>query len=489
MELHPSQRRVSCELCRKNKAKCQRLQPDDPKCIRCTLNNVCCDVGQQRKVGRPKRKDPASLSSEGQNDNVPKRQRKSAKPASGSNVIVASRPDVNVSVRDPPGYLDGYGGPTQAYMHESDVSRCYPDIQSSVSTSDPGPEDTGWLGWPSFLTDRWCNKMLPSGRVLTDSESGSPPDAQPTYPAEFNMDIFPNGTQYDLVFPNAMDQAISQGSLAWINPNVRFTPDPIFNRGAIKRKEKMALPFGIGRPPAYYVHENMFSSDLRDSLSCDLVPDASNAMVRLLSIVYGLRLRSTLVQINKAKMHLGMLIHRRGPLFIGTYSLAEYVMNSAQEFEQLVSILLSRMDTPCRPDQQLSACILSTIVDVYCRLLSFFELFLEHMTDRAERFATDSVIPIAGLMFNGVVLTGACAQGTLFSSSIYHLLCRLENMLGLECASGTGLLSAEQLNELCDKLDRSNGLAQGRGIMRPADMRKLFAQVSTVLEQLSIHEP
>ena len=163
-------------------------------------------------------------------------------------------------------------------------------------------------------------------------------------------------------------------------------------------------------------------------------------------------------------------------------------MTSAQELEQLIAILLSKMDTACRPDEQLPACLLSTIVDVYCRILSFFQLFLEHLTDRAERYASDPVVPIPGLMFNGVVLTGPCTQGVLFSSSIYHILGRLENLLGLESTFGIGLLSSEQLDKLRNKLDQSNDLAQNRGIMRPADLRKLYAQVATVLEQLSAIE-
>jgi hypothetical protein len=330
--------------------------------------------------------------------------------------------------------------------------------------------------------------MLPSGRVLTESDSDSPPDTTPIHPTQLPIDEPWNDDQNDLLLPNVMDQAIFQGSLAWINPDLWITPGPTSNHGTVKKKQKKTLPFGIGRQHAYYVHENMFSSDPRDAVLRNISVDGSSAMVRLLNIVYGLRLRSTLVQNNNAKMSLNILIHRRGPLFIGTYSLSEYVMTSAQELEQLVTILLSKLDTACRPDEQLSACLLSTIVDVYCRILSFFQLFLEHLTDGAERFASDSVVPIPGLMFNGVVLTGPCTQGVLFSSSVYDILGRLENLLGLESTFGIGLLSSEQLEELCNKLDQSNDLAQSRGIMRPADLRKLYAQVATVLEQLSVNE-
>jgi hypothetical protein len=99
------------------------------------------------------------------------------------------------------------------------------------------------------------------------------------------------------------------------------------------------------------------------------------------------------------------------------------------------------------------------------------------------------VIPIPGLTFNGVVLTGACTQGVLWSSTTYHLLGQLEDVLGLDAMSGgNGLLSTTQIELLCSKLDKSNDLVQSRGIMRPADVRKLFAQVATVLERLAVDE-
>jgi hypothetical protein len=150
MELHPSQIRVSCELCRRAKAKCQRLQPDDPKCVRCTLNNVCCDVGQQRKVGRPKRKDPASSSpsssSGGQTLTVAKRHKRSSKPASQTKDVVASGPNNDGPLQIPVGLLNGHERPNQAYAQQSEGSQCYSSIQSPASKSDAVTPDTGWLG-------------------------------------------------------------------------------------------------------------------------------------------------------------------------------------------------------------------------------------------------------------------------------------------------------------------------------------------------------
>jgi len=41
---------------------------------------------------------------------------------------------------------------------------------------------------------------------------------------------------------------------------------------------------------------------------------------------------------------------------------------------------------------------------------------------------------------------------------------------------------------LYNKLDKSADLAQNEGIMRPADLRKLYAQAVAVLERLSVYE-
>jgi hypothetical protein len=53
----------------------------------------------------------------------------------------------------------------------------------------------------------------------------------------------------------------------------------------------------------------------------------------------------------------------------------------------------------------------------------------------------------------------------------------------------TGLLSTEQVDVVFDKIDRGEDLARGKGIMRPADVKRLYARVAAVLEKLSANEP
>jgi hypothetical protein len=483
MDIHPSQRRISCELCRKNKAKCQRMQPEDPKCVRCTLTNVVCDSGQQRKVGRPKRKAPDLSSTAVDSLFVAKRGKQDVHEKPRTDVTKIFNDYETTFIQSLPGYSSVCEASTQLHLADHAASQRYTNLRSVMSTSVP---DLEFPGWPSFMTDRWCHRVIPgaaSGRTLTDPDFGLRRSASLPYTQVSPAREIPNRDAYDppLAPLSPMDQAVIQGSLAWINPEFLIPPSMPSSYPSSKKKDP--LPFGIGRPPAYYFHTNQFSSDPEDVVSGNTGSDGSGAMVRLISIVYGLRLRSTLVQSNRSRMNLSLLIHREGPLFIGNHSLAEYIMVATQELVHTIASLLNKPRST-----QLSECLVATITDVYCRVLSFFELFLEHLTDRAERMGTDPVVPIVGLTFNGRVLTGACTQGTLFSSTVFYLLGRLENVIGLDSTSEGGLLSKDQIDTLCNKLDGSDDLAQSRGIMRPADVRKLYAQVSAVLEQLSLLE-
>jgi hypothetical protein len=490
-EIHPSQRRISCELCRKHKAKCQRIQPDDIKCVRCTLADVLCDSGQQRKVGRPKRKEPA-LSSAVQKRPVARRHEQSKDTRIRVAATSRSKDQDSLFACSPPDVSDPCDSTTGIYTAEDGVFSRYDGAQSAAFIPLPMTQDSDWLGWPTFMTDRWCLKMIPGAArssVLTDLESGSSSNADPIQPTVVSSNrALNNGAyKYSPMLPDLANQASLYSSLSWINPGFLTNILPTSNYDLVKKKDP--LPFGINRQPAYYVHENSFSTNPRDLVLSGVGADGSCAMVRLLSIVYGLRLRSTMVQINRLDMNLSLIIHRKGPLFIGGYSLAEYVMLSTQELIHIVSSFVSQPLSTRKHDDQLSACLASTITDVYCRLLSFFEIILEHLTDRAERYASDPVIPIPGLTFNGMILTGPCAQGVLFSSTTYHLLGELEDVLGLgEMSGGNGLLSMTQIDLLYSKLDGSNDLVQSRGIMRPADVRKLFAQVATALERLAVNE-
>jgi len=128
-----------------------------------------------------------------------------------------------------------------------------------------------------------------------------------------------------------------------------------------------------------------------------------------------------------------------------------------------------------------------TISTVFSQLISFYELFLEHLTSRIEHISTDPVAPIPGLTLNGKPLARPCDQGVLFCDMVIGLLERMENVLGYGMdGGGKGLLSAEQVDNLWSQMDGTDGVASGHGIMRPADVKALFWKMVAVFEHLSL---
>jgi hypothetical protein len=478
MEIHPSQRRISCESCRRSKTKCQRLQVDDPKCVRCTLTNMECDSGQQRKVGRPKRK-ALAFSSVPEYPPASKRQKTSIN--SRSHATLANE---NLLVQHDPEPF------TQMYLGVNTAIQGSPDSQPAVFAPVPTMPDLEPGEWPPTMSDIWCDSALyqaSRNHVITNTIPDYRHDGNIAYStaASKSSPSCRSTNHAVFVLPRFMDQALSHKPLSWFSPDLWFAPD-LTSKYPLARKRIHPLPFGIGRPPAYYIHKNQFTSNSADFFSNF---ELNDPMVRLLSIIHGLQIRSNIVQSNRSRMDLSLLIQRQGPLFIGTYSLVEYVMESTGQLVQMVASLLNTTESTHKPNRKLSISLISTIMDVYCRLLSFFELFLEHLTDRAERVATSPVKPIPGLRFNGIILTGAGTQGTLICSSMFYLLGRVETVLGLDPTSTRkGLLSMSQIVMLHRKLDQSDGLVQKQSIMRPENVKSLFLRIATILEQLASTE-
>jgi hypothetical protein len=236
-QVHLSQRRVSCEFCRNNKAKCQRVQPEDLKCLRCTLNNLVCDAGQQRKVGRPKRKESASSSAPNT-----KRRKQSGHihPASTDNT---NRRDTQLQsfARTLPRTSDAYGASTRISTVEHMPSRPHAGVKSLASASVPRTPDSEWLGFPTFMTDRWRRQNIPGaagGGIVTNAEFGSLPDENATGPAVPPTKASPSGNACDITpaMLSIANHALFGGSLAWINPEPRTDP-PLSSMYDITRKK------------------------------------------------------------------------------------------------------------------------------------------------------------------------------------------------------------------------------------------------------------
>lgn len=477
MEIHPSQRRISCEACRRSKTKCQRLRVDDAKCIRCTLADTGCDNGEQRKVGRPKRK-AVAFSSAPKHHSASKRQKRTSGPSSRATLANEDYPVQHVS-----SFSESFRTSAQMHAETDAVSH-----QLAVFAPIPKMPDLVSGEWPTAMSDIWHDNALSqavSSRICQRRISVSRHDANAAaVTIKDNISMRPPG-QPTLVLPEFMDIAFSHNSRSWMSPDFRITHGTT-SEYPLVTKRRGPLPFGIGRPPAFYIHANQFSSNIADISSNVSFKDP---MVTLLSIIHGLRLRSNIVQANRSRLDLSHLIQREGSLFIDTYSLVGNVMVSAEQLVRIVASILNTSASARSDDGKLSMPLVSTTMNVYCLILSFSELFIQHLTEAAERIATNPVKPIPGLRFNGIVIPGAGSQGTLICSSIFYLLGRVESVLGLDTASaGNGLFTASQIEMLQRRLDESDGLVQMKGVMRPADVRNLFMRVTSILEQLALTE-
>lgn len=186
MDIHPSQRRISCEACRKSKTKCQHIRLDDVKCIRCTLANADCDTGTQRKVGRPKRK--AVAFSVPEDPSATKRKKISANSESHANLasedsLIQHGPEFSEIHLETPEVHDA---PAQAYVGTKRVldHQCATQIAACAPISAmpdlvPGewPTAVGYLWYDNALSraisSRICKRTVPVTRHDTNATAAT----------------------------------------------------------------------------------------------------------------------------------------------------------------------------------------------------------------------------------------------------------------------------------------------------------------------------
>lgn len=144
---------------------------------------------------------------------------------------------------------------------------------------------------------------------------------------------------------------------------------------------------------------------------------------------------------------------------------------------------------PLAASEPLLAPLALTITSIFIQLISLCELSVKHMTARIERIAVDPIVVVPGLTFGGLAVAEPCTQGMLFCNVVVHLLERIERSLGIAMVpegGEAGLLSAKQMDALWGELDEGFSTADGRGAMRPVNVREAFDELGRILRQLSL---
>jgi len=467
MNVHPSQRRFACEVCKKDKAKCQRIQHTDLKCSRCTMLGVSCDPGRQKKVGRPRRSEHVSV------HKVLKSTGKSCD---------KNFKEANKAYRQQPFQQQRIISP-----HGSHVKRSPTLVASQARTP---TDESSSIRRPTQLTPltkpaSWdVSSWTPNDLLHVDADYGmstadryfttimtplysSPDDTSDCEPEWPDIATIPTTTQ--------------ASSLAWLPPSddgTRYSRSKA--TGAMYFDTRLRTVVNELSPLHCATANHSELPDIVDTLS---------------SIRHGMELRRAVIRRHKSALSLDTLIYRHSPLFIDNFTLSEFLISASQDFLHVLNRLQAsrkwKVSTSIRTTaaslEHLPHALAFIISSIFSQLISFYELFLEHLTSRIEHISTHPVVPIPGFTLNGKPLTRPCDQGLLFCDIVFGLLEKLENVLGFEVeAEGQGLLSTEQVNDLWSQMDGSNGLASGHGIMRPADVKALFRKMAGVFERLSL---
>ncbi|KAE8143417.1 hypothetical protein BDV38DRAFT_233663 [Aspergillus pseudotamarii] len=454
--IHPSQTRFSCELCRRQKAKCQRIRRNDPKCARCTILRVECTPGQQRKVGRPKQR---------------------------------------------------------------------ADSSKGVSTI-PGSESSSIIKQPLH---RRLNRQK---QQIARNTLGTTRDLPPFMngPTPMLITAAPNTFIPPPAWPTVGIVQMHQNTPTWNFTNIINDDFPLANFDS-------TFGFATAHAPSL----DKAANEIPYASATPVIPglegagdniETSETLATLSKINLELHVRVAAAEINKTILDFNSLIYQNSPLFIDKYTLAVFTLKASQDFVQILMQLLNSRQchelpsTSQKPGslypesmtlqlqpyldnvldsnptssppyfsaalQPMLAPLSLTIISIFTQLISVYGLFLEHFSTRIERFSTDPIAPIPGIMFGGLPLDTPCMQGMLFFNGVIHLLETMEWALGIsEREDGTvGLLSDRQVEILWRELDGGLAITPGGGTMRPADVRKLLGKMAMILNRLSVvHQP
>ncbi|RYP42650.1 hypothetical protein DL767_000019 [Monosporascus sp. MG133] len=486
--IHPSQRRLSCDVCRRHKTRCQRIRQDDPKCARCTMLGEKCNIGGQKKVGRPRKSDSAP----GQRAGKESTEEPRAKPVRSQKKQTTAK---NQQSDPSPSSVSPASG---IFLEMNDQH----GIESMMFSTTTIPTTTTSTAAPPVVGT--------TTNVVFALESSWPAAGT----AELQTSSLPPPVPWNV-------SSCFKHSSAFADYDWNMDENDV-----LKTKSSQSdLTVTCSDPASLVIPElgaPMGSIDLSDALS------------KLSKLNNDLHIRMAAIESHRSVMTLNSILFREGPLFIDNFTLGEFTMRSTQELFQLLSRLLNNrqchapLDSAHKLDivnlpgldgqsssphpyggghnghgqgpspnlaspfpsaslQPLLAPLALTITAVFTQLISLYEVFLKHMILWLENIASEPLRPIPGLRIGEAWPQDRCAQGIRFSNASLNLLERIEQILGLTGRpewGGPGLLSIRQIDLLWSVLDGGEGVAPGHGFMRPAYVKRSLRKASSVLSRV-----
>ncbi|KAF5968852.1 hypothetical protein FCOIX_11195 [Fusarium coicis] len=439
---HPSQRRFSCDVCRKSKSRCQRIRPTDEKCVRCSMLGVKCEIGQQRVPGRPRRKQAGKGS-------PPTAQQLPVGKSVSPNAVAQNAAFVDDwSPFDWTGMLSPRSSPPQVSTTA---------IQDGLATS-----------WGMGFTDIF-DQSTTSWHTGGDLEYTNTPlyTDLDTITNVYPIGTSPNSITYETFFP--LTNCLTTHHPRKTDPG-EFMPDlSTMNLGLHVRleamkKTKTSLNFDL----MIYQHGPLFIDNIT---LAEYIITVAQELLFILRKLYNIRYCPELLR-DLQPMELVCPCHLSSDL--------------RQHSKDLFDVALSQ---PTVTSEPLPALIALMITSVFIQLITIYELILDNIATRVERIAIDPIEPVPGLVVCGRPLERPCTQRMIFCEVSVSLIENIERVLGVGRGvegKEVGLLSPRQVDVLGNELDERRRVIPDHAMMMPAMLRKLLGKVADILRSIRV---
>ncbi|KAF5681359.1 hypothetical protein FDENT_8130 [Fusarium denticulatum] len=440
---HPSQRRFSCDVCRKSKSRCQRIRPTDEKCARCSMLGVKCEIGQQKVPGRPRRKQA------GKGSPPPVQQLPVSQTVSPGAVPQNAAFVDDWSPFDWTGMLSPKQSPPQvsATAVQDGIAASwgmgFTDIFDQSSTSWNTGSDLEYTNTPLYTDIDTIANLYPVGVS---------PNSTVTYET-----LFPLTNCLTTHHPRKLDPGEFMSDLSTMNLGLHFRLEAI-------KKTKASLDFDY----MIYQHGPLFIDDI---IFVEYIIKVAQEFLFILTKLYNTR-------------HCPELLHDSQPMEL--ICPCHLSSDLRKQPKNLFDVFLPQ---PTATSEPLPAPIALMITSIFIQLITIYELILDSIAARVERIAVDPIEPVPGVIVCGRPLERPCTQGMIFCEVSVSIIENIERVLGVGRevqGKEVGLLAARQVEVLGNELNERRRVIPDHAMMTPAMLRKLLGKVADIFRSIRV---
>ncbi|KAF5567252.1 hypothetical protein FNAPI_716 [Fusarium napiforme] len=439
---HPSQRRFSCDVCRKSKSRCQRIRPTDEKCARCSMLGVKCEIGQQKVPGRPRRKQAGKGS-----------------PPTVQQLPV-DKPVPPNAVAQNAAFVDDWS--------PFDWTGMLSPKQSPPQVSATAMQDGLATSWGMGFTDIF-DQSTTSWNTGGDLEYTNTPlyTDLDTITNVYPMGTSPSSITYETFFP--LTNCLTTHHPRRTDPGEFMSDLSTINLGLHVRleamkKAKTSLNFDL----MIYQQGPLFIDNIT---LAEYIITVAQEFLFILTKLYNIRYCPELLR-DSEPMELICPCNLSSDL--------------RQHPKNLFDVALPQ---PTVTSEPLPTPISLMITSIFIQLITIYELILDNIATRVERIAVDPIEPVPGLIVCGRPLERPCTQGMIFCEVSVSLIENIERVLGVGRGvegKEVGLLSPRQVDVLGTELNERRRVIPDHAMMTPAMLRKLLGKVADIFRSIRV---